>query len=105
MFQNVASFDAFYFQFYKLIRWRVLAYIRSITSEKEPFNRGVEPQPTNQDYCYRLKKKNSSTLIKVIVALSNLSVFKCLQDVHVNFMNPSVFVIQPSAKGKNEFSH
>lgn len=44
-------------------------------------------------------KKNSSTLIKVIV------VFKCLQDVHVNFMNPSVFVIQPSAKGKNEFSH
>lgn len=45
-------------------------------------------------------KKNSSTLIKVIVALSNLSVFKCLQDVHVNFMNPSVFVIQPSAKRK-----
>lgn len=48
-------------------------------------------------------KKNTSTLIKVIVALSNLSVFKCLQDVHVNFMNPSVFVIQPSAKGKMSF--
>ena len=49
------------------------------------------------------KKKKSSTLIKVMVALSNLDVFKCLQDVHVNFMNPSVFVIQPSAKGKISF--
>lgn len=38
-----------------------------------------------------------------MVALSNLDVFKCLQDIHVNFMNPSVFVIQPSAKGKISF--
>lgn len=45
--------------------------------------------------------KNSLTLIKVMVALFNLYVFKCLQDVHVNFMNPSVFVTQPSAKEKN----
>lgn len=35
-----------------------------------------------------------------MVALFNLYVFKCLQDVHVNFMNPSVFVTQPSAKEK-----
>lgn len=37
------------------------------------------------------KKKEILTLIKVMVALFNLYVFKCLQDVHVNFMNPSVF--------------
>lgn len=38
-----------------------------------------------------------------MVALFNQCVFKCLQDVHVNFMNPSVFVTQPSAKGKIDF--
>lgn len=38
-----------------------------------------------------------------MVALFNLYVFKCLQDVHVNFMNPSVFVTQPSAKEKINF--
>lgn len=38
-----------------------------------------------------------------MVAVFNLYVFKCLQDVHVNFMNPSVFVIQPSAKEKINF--
>ena len=38
-----------------------------------------------------------------MVALFNLNVFKCLQDVHVNFMNPSVFVTQPSAKEKINF--
>lgn len=48
-------------------------------------------------------EKNSLTLIKVLVALFNLYVFKCLQDVHVNFMNPSVFVTQPSAKEKINF--
>lgn len=48
-------------------------------------------------------KKKSFTLIKVMVALFNQCVFKCLQDVHVNFMNPSVFVTQPSAKGKINF--
>lgn len=47
--------------------------------------------------------KNSLTLIKVMVAVFNLYVFKCLQDVHVNFMNPSVFVTQPSAKEKINF--
>lgn len=39
-----------------------------------------------------------------MVALFNLYVFKCLRGVHVNFMNPSVFVTQPSAKGKINFS-
>lgn len=38
-----------------------------------------------------------------MVVLFNLHVFKCLQDVHVNFMNPSVFVIQPAAKEKINF--
>lgn len=38
-----------------------------------------------------------------MVAVFNLYVFKCLQDVHVNFMNPSVFVTQPSAKEKINF--
>lgn len=38
-----------------------------------------------------------------MVALFNLCVFKCLQDVHANFMNPSVFVTEPSAKGKINF--
>ena len=38
-----------------------------------------------------------------MVAVFNLYVFKCLQDVHVNFMNPSVFVTQPSAKEKIDF--
>lgn len=71
---------------------------------REPFQRGMESEPANwKDYRCRLKKKNSSTLIKVMVALSNLDVFKCLQDIHVHFMNPSVFVIQPSAKGKISF--
>lgn len=51
----------------------------------------------------RIKKKNSLTLIKVMVALLSSYVFKCLQDVHVSFMNPSVFVTQPSAKEKITF--
>lgn len=38
-----------------------------------------------------------------MIAVFNLYVFKCLQDVHVNFMNPSVFVTQPSAKEKIDF--
>ena len=38
-----------------------------------------------------------------MVAVFNLYVFKCLQDVRVNFMNPSVFVTQPSAKEKIDF--
>lgn len=38
-----------------------------------------------------------------MVALFNLYVFQCLQDVHVSFMNPSVFVTQPSAKEKINF--
>lgn len=38
-----------------------------------------------------------------MVALFNLYVFKCLQDVHMNFMNPSVFVTQPSAQEKINF--
>lgn len=38
-----------------------------------------------------------------MVAFLNLHVFKCLQDVHVSFMNPSVFVTQPSAKEKINF--
>lgn len=41
--------------------------------------------------------------MKVMVALFNLHVFKCLQDVHMNFMNPSVFVTQPSAQEKINF--
>ena len=49
------------------------------------------------------KKKKIVTLIKVMIAVFNLYVFKCLQDVHVNFMNPSVFVTQPSAKEKIDF--
>ena len=48
-------------------------------------------------------RKKIVTLIKVMVAVFNLYVFKCLQDVHVNFMNPSVFVTQPSAKEKIDF--
>ena len=48
-------------------------------------------------------EKKKVTLIKVMVAVFNLYVFKCLQDVHVNFMNPSVFVTQPSAKEKIDF--
>lgn len=47
--------------------------------------------------------QTSLSLIKVMVALLNLYVFKCLQDVHMNFMNPSVFVTQPSAQEKMNF--
>ena len=51
----------------------------------------------------RVRDIRKKTLIKVMVAVFNLYVFKCLQDVHVNFMNPSVFVTQPSAKEKIDF--
>lgn len=104
MFQNV-SFDAFHFQSYnKLIRWRVLAHIHSILNEKGNLSRKAWSLSLQIGRIIAVDlKKNSSTLIKVMVALSNLNVFKCLQDVHVNFMNPSVFGIQPSAKGKMSF--
>lgn len=49
------------------------------------------------------KKKDFTLVIKVMVSLFNQCVFKRLQDVHVNFMNPSVSVSQPSAKGKINF--
>lgn len=49
-----------------------------------------EPPTCRAKGC-KQKKKEIFTLIKVMVALFNLYVFKCLQDVHVNFMNPSVF--------------
>lgn len=62
------------------------------------FKRCLLEAPNCRDQCR--SHKSSSTVIKVMLALFNLHVFKCLQDVHVSFMNPSVFVTQPSAKEK-----
>lgn len=66
----------------------------------EHVQRGWEHEPANYRV-YVLEVKNYLTLIKAMVAFLNLDVFKCLLESHVNFMNPSVFVTQPSAKGKN----
>lgn len=92
--KSVLSSDAIYFPFSnKLIKQRVraCAHDRREDSLQSAGLRVV------------VDIKYSLTLIKVTVAVLTFYVFKCLQDVHVSFMNPSVFVTQPSAKQKINF--